>query len=275
VGALKKAVGTLACLALIVGLFPTFRAILHGPNAVSIVAPAPPASGGDPLVAATQAAENAPPGSLRVMLVGNSVADLLAPGFRAVTSPQVAVLDASVDGCGFPPGLGGVHITLPDGVVLAQPPCDPIWEAGEIARFRPSLIFWIVSDPVGTGGVYQGHTARPCSAVYDALYRDSLTREVAVLHGGGAEVVIPTEAYSRYLGTAKYDRATDCQNMVRRAVAISTGATLVDLFSYVCPHGQCRVEQNGVTLRPDGLHYSGAGGVLVARWLMAQVKPRG
>ena len=39
----------------------------------------------------------------------------------------------------------------------------------------------------------------------------------------------------------------------------------------VCPDGKCRVKQDGVVLRPDGLHYQGPGGVIVARWLMSQV----
>ena len=85
--------------------------------------------------------------------------------------------------------------------------------------------------------------------------------------------MIPTEAYSRYLGVANYDRATDCQNNARRVVAKATGAQLVDLFAYVCPRGTCRATQDGVTLRPDGLHYKGRGGELIAQWLFDQVKP--
>ena len=49
-------------------------------------------------------------------------------------------------------------------------------------------------------------------------------------------------------------------------------AQFVDLFSYVCPQGKCREQQDGVTLRPDGVHYTGAGANIVARWLIDQAR---
>jgi hypothetical protein len=69
------------------------------------------------------------------------------------------------------------------------------------------------------------------------------------------------------------DRAVDCDNRLRREVAAETGTRLVDLFAYICPGGHCRVTQNGVTLRPDHLHYDGPGGKIVANWLIDQVDP--
>jgi hypothetical protein len=59
---------------------------------------------------------------------------------------------------------------------------------------------------------------------------------------------------------------------VRSGVAAQTGTQLVDLRSYICPKGRCRIEQNGVRLRPDGVHYMGAGGQIVARWLIDQAR---
>ena len=47
---------------------------------------------------------------------------------------------------------------------------------------------------------------------------------------------------------------------------------LADLFEYVCPRKECRERQDGVLLRPDGLHYEGGGGAIVARWLIDQVR---
>jgi peptidoglycan/LPS O-acetylase OafA/YrhL len=228
-----------------------------------------------PLTGATRARERAPAGAVRVLLVGNSVAHLLAPGFSSIhTSPPLAVLDASVLGCGFPPEVTDVHIRLPNAMVVPQPPCDPAWESGVIERFRPNIVFWIVSDVSGAGGTYRGRHTKPCTEPYDSLYEARLTQEVAILGARGARVVIPTEAYSRYLGLAHYDGATACQNRIRHRVAASTPAELVDLFGYICPGGKCRVKENGVTLRPDGLHYQGAGAQIVAKWLIDQVRAR-
>jgi SGNH domain (fused to AT3 domains) len=273
VGAWRKLAGGVVAAVLVAGLFPTFRAMVNGASAQPTLVAAPVPRADNPLVAATRASQAAPSGALRVLLVGNSVADLLAPAFEALaTSPPLAVLDESVDGCGFPPDLTRVNARLPGGRTFPQPLCDPFWEPEVIARFRPDIVFWIVSDPLGTGGTYRGHHVRPCTEPYDSLYRKRLRQEVAVLGARGARVVIPTEPYSRYLGTANYDWATDCQNSDRRAVAKQTGALLVDLFGYICPKGECRVKQDGVTLRPDGLHFAGPGGEIVARWLLDQVE---
>ena len=234
-----------------------------------VVAKVPAAAG--PLAAAARAARAAPPGATRVLLVGNSVAHELAPGFKALqTERSLAVLDESILGCGFPPELTDVNLTLRDGVTIPQPPCDPDWEDIVIDAFRPDIVFWIVSDPLGTGGTYRGQHVRPCTPPYDLLYQHRLQQEVATLSARGARVVIPTEAYSRYFGVKNYDHATDCQNASRRRVAAATGAQLADLFGLVCPHGDCRAKVNGVTLRPDGLNYQGAGAVFVAQWLMNQ-----
>jgi lysophospholipase L1-like esterase len=104
------------------------------------------------------------------------------------------------------------------------------------------------------------------------LYSGALRRVIGTLGATGARVVITTAAYSRFYGLPYNDRAMDCDNQIRRAVAAETGAQLVDLFWYICPEGRCRERQDGVVLRPDGLHYSGPGGEIVARWLLEQVR---
>lgn len=257
-----------ACAALAVGLFPTVRAMVRGTHAAAI-APVKAPSGLGPLAKAIEADRAAPPNAVRVLLVGNSVAHELTPGFEAAQSrAPLWVLDESVDGCGFPPVLTDVQIKLPNGMSIGQPLCDPQWEQAVIARYKPEIVFWIVTDPLSTGGTFAGHHVQPCDKTYDALYREQLASEVRRLSAGGARVVITTAAYSRYLQIKGNDRATDCQNRIRREV---TGAQHVDLFGYICPHGQCRSRQDGVLLRPDGLHYSGAGGVIVAQWLLDQV----
>jgi len=40
----------------------------------------------------------------------------------------------------------------------------------------------------------------------------------------------------------------------------------------MCPSSTCRTKQDGVVLRPDGQHYEGAGGKIVAQWVIDQVR---
>ena len=85
-------------------------------------------------------------------------------------------------------------------------------------------------------------------------------------------MVITTAAYSRYFLHGS-DDPVKCENPLRHEVAAATGTQLIDLFEYICPHGQCRYKQDGVLLRADGLHYRDAGGRIVARWLIDHVDP--
>ena len=91
-------------------------------------------------------------------------------------------------------------------------------------------------------------------------------------HAGGAKVIITTSAYPRFHNHGS-DAPTDDENPLRRDVARSTHSQLVDLFEYICPAGKCRHDEHGVVLRSDGLHYVGAGGRPVARWLIGQITP--
>jgi lysophospholipase L1-like esterase len=64
-----------------------------------------------------------------------------------------------------------------------------------------------------------------------------------------------------------------CTNQVLKDIAAARkGVAVVDLASYVCPPGkECLQEIDGKNLRPDGLHFTGPGGQLIASWLIPQV----
>ena len=223
-----------------------------------------------PLLAATRAFQHARSGATRVLVVGDSVALYLGVALTKLQrSPPLAVLNEGVPGCVFPPQISAPRLRFPDGRFVLQTPCDPSWEAETVKAFRPAVVLWVVSG--GRGGTYHGRALTPCTPEYALLYRRSLAHEVSILARFGADVVITTAAYERAFLNSD-DRATDCDNRLRRSIAAATGARLADLFGYICPQGRCREKQNGVTLRPDGLHYAGAGGKIVAQWLIDQVR---
>jgi len=253
-------------------------AVVAATNSVAPTTPSPTliasAIAASPAKAVARAVRVARPHSERVMIVGNSVAYFLGKSFEQLDPKHLAVFDAGVPGCVFPPQVDVGTITLPNGARFKGTPCHPAWESDVVKGFHPSVVFWVVTNPAGAGGTYLGHEVGPCSRQWDELYSQALTREVGVLGAGGAKVVITTSAYTRFLFMRSSDHPITCDNRVRRRVAAATGAQLVDLFEFICPHGQCRDKQNGVPLRPDGLHYQGAGGEIVARWLLSQVRSR-
>src|SRR5690606_1406530 len=64
-----------------------------------------------------------------------------------------------------------------------------------------------------------------------------------------------------------------CINDVIEAVAEeSPYAASIDLAEHVCPDDDCRTRVDGTNLRADGLHFSGDGALLIARWLAPRLK---
>src|SRR5262249_38754993 len=156
----------------------------------------------------------------------------LGLGMQTVhTDPAVAVFNASVLGCAFPPAIPAYQARGALDVVRT-PPCDPAWETKVLQRFRPDVVFWIWADP--GGGYFRAPHREPCHEPFDSLYRESLERKIARLRAGGAKVVVTTEAYVREPKTRNTDRATDCENRLAREVGRSSGAQVIDLFSYIC-----------------------------------------
>ena len=160
---------------------------------------------------------------------------------------------------------------IENGSQVVLGPCHPSWETTVVHTFQPKVAFWIMPTRSWLGGTYQGHPIVGCSPTFDSLYTRDLTQEITRLGADGAKVVITTAPYSLRAGVGKDPKDDDCENHLRRVVAKQTGAQLVDLFGFVCPHGQCRTKIDGVTLRPDGLHFQGPGAEVVARWLLGQV----
>jgi hypothetical protein len=268
VGAWRKiAVGVVAVL-LAAGLFPTLRAIVQGPQvAGSLSVPAPDAGR---VAAASCARRAAAPGAQRILLVGNSVAYLLAPAFKQLPNP-LAVFNGAVLGCVFPPEIRRPPAPV-NGKVVDLAPCHPSWEAQVVKAFQPNIVFWIMPTRGWIGGTYHGRSITGCSGTFNALYERSLSREVARLRAEGAKVIVTTSPYSRRAGVTNDPKEDDCENQLRRSAARTSGAQLADLFEFVCPHGHCLTKMDGVTLRPDGLHYEGPGATIVAQWLMDQVR---
>jgi peptidoglycan/LPS O-acetylase OafA/YrhL len=226
-----------------------------------------------PLRAATQAFNNAPPHAQRIMVVGDSVAYSVAVGMQQVkSSPSVATFNAAVQGCVFPDDVTRTRHKNAEGhsFEVNAFPCDLSWQAGAIERFRPNTILWVLNNPADAV-LSHGVWLNTCSDAYASAYESALRAELAQLTAHGAKVVMTTEVYPRYL-FAHEDTFTDCDNAVRRKFAADTHTPLIDLNAYICPSHQCRATENGVVLRKDGEHFDGAGGQIVGRWILDQLK---
>ncbi len=143
------------------------------------------------------------------------------------------------------------------------------WAGETLPRFRPDVVL-VVQGGTGLGDwEVEGDFRGPCDPVFDRWYTDALGAELDRLGSTGADVVVTTEPYPRlFPQPPDLDARTDCANRSTREAAAAHGATVVDLAAFVCPDGRCLVEKDGVTLRPDGVHFTKAGADYLARWLV-------
>jgi len=212
------------------------------------------------------------PNAERVMVVGNSVAWFLADAMKQSPADRpVVIFNAALVACYFPPNVHKLRLKNRTGgyAILATQSCDTQWR-DEVEAFRPHIVLWVQSDAGSAQAEFGGRWVHPCQRVWDTNDEDAMGRDVRALRVHGATVAVATAAYSRTLFTSA-DREDDCDNRIRRRVAAREGARVVDLFTRVCPNGVCEDKEDGVVLRPDGLHYRGAGALLIARWVFEQL----
>ena len=69
---------------------------------------------------------HAAPGAQRILIVGDSVAFIIGPSFRALhADPPIAAFDVGVQGCVFPPEVARGSVGMPDGKQVKLLPCHP------------------------------------------------------------------------------------------------------------------------------------------------------
>lgn len=216
-------------------------------------------------IAAIQAA----PGVERIMVTGNSVGLYLGQGMQDMpTDRPMVALNRSLLGCTFPlPD----DIRLPNGERFPQGlvDCTATW-AEDVEALRPDVVVVAFNDPGDADYLHEGRWLHPCMPEYDSWLREEWHRAVDVLSATGAEVVIATPGYSEIiLAPEERIARTDCANaVVRRVAEERPKAVVADVARYVCPSLPCRQEVDGITLRPDGLHYVGESAQYMADWIL-------
>jgi peptidoglycan/LPS O-acetylase OafA/YrhL len=210
----------------------------------------------------------------RVFLLGDSLARDLAPNFdRMARDSGIIPSQASFVGCGDG-GMDEDPSLFNDAAFVAR--CEA-WRASIpelLERARPDVVVLLRASARRT---IPGSTVvhDRCEPEWLAWYRDEMTRELAELSAQGSAVAVATRPYNRFgeVVDETNDREVDCINEVlREVVEADANAVILPIDEWVCPtRTSCRVAQDGVVLRPDGLHFRGPGGDLAASWIFEQL----
>jgi len=222
-------------------------------------------------------------GPVRVMVVGDSVANSMGPGLeRAAPSNGLTVWNASVDGCGITQDVGERRVW---GWETANPECSPGWRQRwplQLSQFNPDVVVVLLGTDDTFDRRIDGQEIMFDSPEGDDLTRNELQEAVTLLSGSGAHVVLLTTPYNviGWPRRVRLDRSTynpawvDRWNESLRAVATRNPATatIVDLNRFLDPEGKWSDTLDGVKVHTDDkMHLSPEGADLVANWLAPQV----
>lgn len=228
--------------------------------------PEPPTDAGPPAVSSAKplewnsvpvealpAAGELPPDTLRVLVLGDSVAKFLGNVMRFRQSTARAfVAQRGVGTCSIRPADDGSS-------------CATAWE-GDVAELHPDVTFVIL------GGGFLG--PQTCEREWRRSYHDrlrTLLREIAPNAGRIVLALVPY-ASPRWRTTSNAESVL-CFDDELASVGSELGASMLDLLHHVCPHGDvCNETSEGAPIRRDGLHFDGPGAHETAEWTLRELR---
>ncbi|CAN5748029.1 acyltransferase family protein [soil metagenome] len=216
-------------------------------------------------------------GRPRLLVVGDSGAWGINKPMNVVAPVRgIDEVNRGTPACGILPGDGrtrrqnGETISDPDG-------CGdwPVRWASYVADVQPDVALIFTVAPGGSSRWVEGQWRKDCDPTYDRASQAEYEKAIRLLGSDGARVGITTLGYleSESDADGRFPEL-DCRNDSIRRAAKATGATVIDLARYTCgDKGRCRqtietLSGEEVELRADGLHYTGPGGVVVARYTL-------
>ncbi|HEV7761466.1 MAG TPA: acyltransferase family protein [Acidimicrobiales bacterium] len=211
-----------------------------------------------------------PPGTPKVLLVGDSGPVHLGPGLVAEgDDADVAVAFSSQILCS--PVYSGDVEQVQDGSVIEREPCPEdrrvLW--GDLVDdYDPDVVVYYLAN-VGTWDHQRidGAWVWDCDPAYDDYLHDQIGGDVDLLGAGGARVVLATSPYVGIPSPTSGQRV-DCRNETYRSVAADhPGTGVVDLNAFV---GHI-IDTTDADMFADPVHFSDEGARLVSAWLLPEL----
>jgi len=237
-------------------------------------APVPATDGVTPASAASPAAATTP---LRILVLGDSTADNLGAGLRAVGAGLVEVDDQGVPGCSLADAAQQSMVEHPDLWASVSPACGD-WArrlAPEFAAFRPQVV-------IAMFGPTQTADLRLPDGIVGSVLDPSVTA-ASLAEGRALEALAPRarwlwatspETFSAGDGIPQRDWVVDdpartaAWNAIVAQLGAMPGAAILNAAAWVDtrPGGW----HNG-SVRPDGTHLSPEALSAISRWTLGQI----
>jgi peptidoglycan/LPS O-acetylase OafA/YrhL len=216
--------------------------------------------------------ETAPEGSLRVLVVGDSVALSLGERMSAVAHRhQASVATRAVGNCSLfeqvVPALS-LEQRAHDGGN-----CSVGWEQ-DVRSVKPDVVLVVLGGGYFARAKVEGRWQSACDPGWNRVYRQQLRTQLEALARHTAHVVVARVPYPA--GTwrrGNWDEKVNCFNAILETEAAKVpGAKVLDLHDYLCRGGACKLESQGAAIRPDGVHFVGLGAEESAAWVIENIR---
>ena len=239
------------------------------PEAETAAAPEGPEDSGAP-VPMNALPPRSGKGPLRVLVLGDSVAMSLGRRMRYTQDPkEVFVAERGVGDCALTDdvaptlSMGGVRHWRGD--------CAKNWES-DLRETDPDVVLVLLAGAYFSKIKADGQYRAACHPGYGRIYKDKLARRLRAVHALGPTPVVMLAPYpTGRWQTPSRNAEVDCFNASQREAARESDALVVDPLPSLCPNGTCTLTSDGIPVRPDGLHFDGAGADSFARWASTEV----
>lgn len=222
-------------------------------------------------------ASSLPPGTLRVLVLGDSVAQAVGIALRPRQDEFGGfVAERGVGDCSIMEARKDLH----RGQELGHPDpshgCAAHWVA-DVRELRPDVTLVIVGGAFMTPMTIDKKKVQACDAGWQEFYRARLHQLASEMGEAAGRLVFLTTPPP---GPRWRERHTlewvDCLNDALTNVAEARNLQTIPLATWLCPGKECRLSDpaEGEPIRPDGLHPAGPGAQGLAGWIWQNVRER-
>ena len=194
----------------------------------------------------------------RVVVFGDSTANSIGWGLRALRESGLRVELAGKDGCSM---VGGT--------------CNGELWAERARELRADAALVYLAGAFLHGFTVEGSWHAACHADWDLQLEQAVTKRLRELELTQSRVFTATVPYALgHWDTPEYRARIDCINgALRKAVATVPSVRLLDVQQQLCPQGICTKDlPSAEPIRPDGVHFSIEGARQTAAWVLEEMR---
>ena len=217
-------------------------------------------------------ASELPPGTLRVLVVGDSVSQKLGLALRFRQEEANAfVAERGVGNCSILEQLTINHFG-PSKLEEDDHNCAANW-VKDTTELKPDVTFIVFGGAYYAKMTIDGKPEFSCDPGWHETYKKRLESLIDQMGTNAGRVMIMLAPYP--MDRWRYEHIperVDCFNKIVKEIETSRHTDSIDVARHLCPTIECNRLSNGYPIRPDGLHPDGAGAEELARWTLTQIR---